>query len=498
MRIPHLLPLALLALVGCVTFASTNRPLPPAPPTYHGRASLTVHDGRGDPRTLVCLAISGGGSRAAYFGAMAMARLATCFPDIDLLREVDLITAVSGGTLPAAYYCLSQDPDGWVQARIPGGVDLQALPATLASRVAWRGERQLLGLHGPLSAAEAVALTAALHRPEEAPRLARLVAASRVKLKGRRTWSAVTVRRLMQRNFLRRWIGNWFWPGNIARYWFTAYDRSDIMAQTLADNLFDARPFGADLRYRDLNPERPYLVLNATEATGKVGDARPFGAPFRFTHERFVALGSDIDRYRVARAVMASASFPAVFNYMTLRDYHEEAEAHRRGERGKRYRHLFDGGTSDNLGLTAVKEVIARNHDRFDRIVVISIDAFVHPAGVSPERADPRPFISRVIDTNLFEAMDSLLKTIRKDTLQKFRTATYDGAPVDLADKLTFCHLSFDGLPEGELRERLDTIATNFRLAKGDAAAMDQAVVALVSAANPQLKAVRAALLAGE
>jgi len=110
-----------------------------------------------------------------------------------------------------------------------------------------------------------------------------------------------------------------------------------------------------------------------------------------------VELGSDLDRYRVARAVMASASFPAVFNYMTVRDYHEEAEAHRRGERGKRYRHL-----------------------------------------------------------------------------------------------------SFDGLPEGELKERLDTIATNFRLAKGDAAAMDQAVVALVSAANPQLQAVRTAILAGD
>jgi len=489
MRTQYLLSLALLALVGCSTFAATNRPLPPAAPAYHGRASLTVRDGRGDPRTLVCLAISGGGSRAAYFGAMAMARLATCFPDIDLLREVDLITAVSGGTLPAAYYALSQDPAGWVRARIPGGVDLAALPATLASRVDWRGARQLLGLHGPVTAEEAAALAGALHRPAEAGRLARLVAASRVELKGRRTWSAVTLRRLMQRNYLRRWIANWFWPGNIARYWLTAYDRSDIMAQTLADNLFDARPFGTDLRYRDLNPERPYLVLNATEATGKVGETRPFGAPFRFTHERFVELGSDIDRYRVARAVMASASFPAVFNYMTVRDYRQE---------GKRYRHLFDGGTSDNLGLTAVKEVIARNHDRFDRVVVISIDAFVHPGGVSPARADPRPFFSRVIDTNLFEAMDSLLKTIRKTTLDEFRTATYDGAPDDLARKLTFCHLAFDELPEGELKDRLDAIATNFRLHKGDAAAMDQAVAALVSGANPQLRAVRAAILAGE
>jgi len=66
---------------------------------------------------------------------MAMARLATCFPDIDLLREVDLITAVSGGTLPAAYYALSQDPAGWVRARIPGGVDLAASRVELKDRL---------------------------------------------------------------------------------------------------------------------------------------------------------------------------------------------------------------------------------------------------------------------------------------------------------------------------------------------------------------------------
>jgi NTE family protein len=54
---------------------------------------------------LVALAISGGGSRAANFGAAIMLEL----QQRKLLEQVDVISGVSGGTLPAVYYALGEE-----------------------------------------------------------------------------------------------------------------------------------------------------------------------------------------------------------------------------------------------------------------------------------------------------------------------------------------------------------------------------------------------------
>ena len=51
----------------------------------------------------VGLSLSGGGSRAANFGAACMFQLER----LGLLQRVDYISSVSGGSIPAAYYCLN-------------------------------------------------------------------------------------------------------------------------------------------------------------------------------------------------------------------------------------------------------------------------------------------------------------------------------------------------------------------------------------------------------
>ncbi|PYO19509.1 MAG: hypothetical protein DMD88_15055, partial [Candidatus Rokuibacteriota bacterium] len=181
---------------------------------------------------LVLLALSGGGSRAAYFSARTMLALERVpgpqGATLNVLNEVDLISAVSGGSLAAAYYAASFD------AGTPG------IPP------------------------------------------------------GRRKWDERTVTDLMSRNYIARWIGNWFWPLNIAKFWLTAFDRTDIMAQTFADNFFDSTRTGVDLRIRDLNPARPNLVLNATIGSRSYREDDParaklFGTVFTFTHEDFAA-----------------------------------------------------------------------------------------------------------------------------------------------------------------------------------------------------------------
>ncbi len=106
--------LAGLMATVCLTFASACSPLPGHwRPGWNEHTSertvivetaaswnmtdLETQDGR-----FIGLAISGGGSRAANFGAAVMLEL----QQRGLLDQVDVISGVSGGTLPAVYYGL--------------------------------------------------------------------------------------------------------------------------------------------------------------------------------------------------------------------------------------------------------------------------------------------------------------------------------------------------------------------------------------------------------
>ena len=404
-------------------------------------------------QVLVLLALSGGGSRAALLSTAAMFELqqlsftTTAGARSDVLHEVDAISSVSGGSLPAIYYALSSDP---AQA--------------CAGDLLW--ERDYL------------------------------------------------VNDLMRRDFLRKWIGNWFWPQNIAKFWFSDFDRTDIMAQTLEANLFERRQAGGAPRLRDLNPLRPNLILNATAGSDSDAAGVRFGQPFTFTQEDFKRICASIDDYSAARAVMATATFPSVFNFMTLADF-KASGACEQGD-PSRYLHVFDGGNADNLGLTSVKRVIWRALDRsqatptlpYAHVVVISIDAFVRPEGANAADRDPRSALSYLIDTNVVAATNSLLSGNRTRLLAEFESGTF--FPFDpLSDtpstscaaflppeergecaqaywetlndeidaKLYFVHVGFDRLPpvdgclraddraKGDcLQRQLQNISTNFRL----------------------------------
>jgi predicted acylesterase/phospholipase RssA len=70
---------------------------------------LERKDGR-----FVALAISGGGSRAANFGAAVMLEL----QQRGLLEQVDVISGVSGGTLPAVYYGLGDKAGAFTEPAV--------------------------------------------------------------------------------------------------------------------------------------------------------------------------------------------------------------------------------------------------------------------------------------------------------------------------------------------------------------------------------------------
>jgi NTE family protein len=409
--------LSALFVAGCASFSSTNK----SETSYQSPVRLAqfkIERDRGSSdNVLMVLALSGGGSRAAYLSAMTMLRMEKVFAGegIDLLKEIDVVTSVSGGSLPAAYYAISQDT-------APGSV-----PA-----------------------------------------------------RSGRVWDEKTVQDLMSRNYVRRWVGNWFWPDNILKYWFTAYDRSDIMAQTFADNLYDTSILGTDLSFQDMNPERPYLIINATNATED-----QMGETFTFTSDDFSRfLKSDIYTYEIARAVMASAAFPSVFNYMTLRDYRTN---------DKKYLHVFDGGNTDNLGLKSTMRLVDENSN-YRKIIVILVDAFIPPPGISSSRYDPRGFFDYAVDLNFLDSFDSLLLENRKNMISMLEAQLKSLE----SPSVIFYHLQFSDLEDEQLKHTLYGIKTDFKISAEGQAAIEQAVARLVVKENTCLQGIKTILQNGQ
>lgn len=95
--------LAVLALASASCTAID--PPPASPPEFrplHTRATLHLGEKELADGRFVGLALSGGGSRAAVFGAAVMKEL----DRLAVLQQVDVLSAVSGGALPAASYAL--------------------------------------------------------------------------------------------------------------------------------------------------------------------------------------------------------------------------------------------------------------------------------------------------------------------------------------------------------------------------------------------------------
>ena len=529
---------------GCTTLYSyTNEPLrPPEPaagaslrigPPAKGRATFAVDGRRGNDRVLFFLALSGGGSRAAHLAGATMLKLQTVYDDVDLLREVDVMSSVSGGSLPAAYYAISRDESLPLTGALAsvGATTGKVIPA---DKLKVDAKGATLTCVSPLDASEQQLLQATLVGAKTAAeRIVELCEqARRTDL---RPWNAEVVRAGMTRNYVARWMGNWFRPNNILLYWFTAYNRADIMAQTFQNNLYDKGGLlGSQLTFQDINPQRPYLIINSTNTTeqaiesGPLADPYAFGSVFTFTEEDFrKRVNSPIATYSIARAVAASSAFPVVFPYMTLRDFRTDLLpecAHAtpaQAQSCERYVHMFDGGNSDNLGLKSVKRAlfelaVARELDDYDRVVVLLVDAFTKPRGTSRLMADPRKPFDRLLDSNVIEAVDALLQENRGNRIEEFKGAmlrwSADCDPdkqnlppelcaklgklpkgeLDLQDKLVFYHFGFEDVEDAKLRRELNQIPTSFNIDDKDVENIDRAVQQVLTPDNPCLRQIRA------
>ena len=102
-------------------------------------------------------------------------------------------------------------------------------------------------------------------------------------------------------------------PGALGRYAVTSYERNDVLADFFAQRLFDRITYAEILtRYKE-HANQPYVILNATDLGHE--------AIFPFTQGRFDLLCSDLQTYRLADAVAASANYPLAFSPLGLKNY---------------------------------------------------------------------------------------------------------------------------------------------------------------------------------
>lgn len=228
---------------------------------------------------------------------------------------------------------------------------------------------------------------------------------------------------VMATDYLGKWLRSNAGPRQLAMVVATDEDRSDLMA-----DVFDAEIFGGKT-YSELGQfipgSAPIWLANATQ----IGDSRRF----TFSEKEFTSLRSSLGSFPLSQAVMASAAFPGVFNSVTLRDYTPAyfSDGKLALDSGMRYRHLIDGGPTDNLGIESLLE-LARSHNyakwgplgsgkggsRQGTCLLLIVDA--HPRGV-PSRYDSkkdlRGAFGRLVDSNFFDALDALLISRRSDLL---------------------------------------------------------------------------------
>jgi NTE family protein len=237
----------------------------------------------------------------------------------------------------------------------------------------------------------------------------------------------------MADDYLGKWLRLNARPRSIWRLTTSDEDRSDLMASVFSQELFP------DKTYSDLGPFKPGAAPIWLANTTMMGD----NTRFTFTTKSFDELNSDLATMPIAHSVMASAAFPAVFNAVTLREYQPKFfNGDQQGTSGGiAYKHLIDGGPTDNLGIEALL-TLARSHAlstvgplgntdptaRQGKCLIMIVDA--HPRGVPSrydERSDTRGVSGRLLDTNFLDALDALLAARRADLLGYLGLADSDG-----------------------------------------------------------------------
>lgn len=433
---------ATVLLFGCAALPSNTPELSRVDPQQGYRFTARQRSADNSTGLFIVITFSGGGTRAAALAYGVLEELASIEVEWDgrrrrLLDEVDAISAVSGGSVTAAYYALHGDRlfDDFV-------------PRFLHENV--------------------------------------------------------------QGIFTRRLFNPAHWP----TLWSNSSGRSDLLADVFDELLFGGATF-ADLAHRS---PRPFVTLAATDMLT--------GIRFEFVQEQFDLMCADLSRFRIARAVAASAAVPVLMSPISLvnragrcgfpeaawvepalrerrlssRQFHQATKLRTYLDAEARpYIYLLDGGLADNLGLRTPLETVFM-HDNAWAVVqrlgiadVRKVVFIVVNASTGPDpkwsRATELPGIGQAlrafkdipIDRYSFETKELLAASFERwaADIKRERTAAGDSA----ADELEFVLVDadFEALHDTAEREALMQIPTSWSLDKPTVARVRRAATTLLA-----------------
>ncbi|MCZ6464485.1 MAG: patatin-like phospholipase family protein [Proteobacteria bacterium] len=404
-----------LAAGGCLSFNPANQPLERVDPD-RGYRSEKNEIYRERSELWIILAFSGGGTRAAAFayGVMEELRATRVVIDgesISLLDEVDTISAVSGGSFPAAYYGLFGDrifedfEERFLRKNVQGALFLRALHP-------WN----LVRLMTPL--------------------LSRTDLASRYYDK--HIFEGSTFADLVE----------------------AKAPRIHINATDLTrGNRFTFTQGGFDLICSDLDP---FPISSAVAASSAVPVLL---SPL--TLENYGGgCGFEVPDW-FSRALQSRATHPRRYEVARSIDQYLEPDA-------KRYIHLVDGGISDNLGLRLPIERTALLGKKLQKkifdiepprqLVIIAVNA-----AVDPDPAIDLSYAAPSLAMSLNLSSGAQIRRYNFETLELARTAVDDWTQEfsqDTDEPVTghFIEVSFDLLPDEEDRRYFNRLPTSFKL----------------------------------
>lgn len=219
--------------------------------------------------------------------------------------------------------------------------------------------------------------------------------------------------------FLQKWAAPWNWHNIV----FTDYTKTNALADVFDDVLFSG------VRYKELPPQGPIFLANATDITSG-------GSRVTLSNEYFLGeLNSSLADIRIATSVATSAAFPGLFDSVTFQRFHRiDISSPTEGSVSwplPSFVHLVDGGASDNLGVEALwdvaltrlygNEFLTMPNKLADKpCLIILVDSNAPNTNAKFEgTADERSPLDRILNRNMFGAIDALFESRRREALIK-------------------------------------------------------------------------------
>ena len=208
---------------------------------------------------------------------------------------------------------------------------------------------------------------------------------------------------MLSRNFESELALRILTPTNWFRLPSGTFGKSDLFAELYDETVFDHATFG-DLK----RANGPFVIINGTDVTT--------GARFSFTQDQFDAICGDLSQVTLGRAVATSTALPPLLTPITLENrggtcgrkapaWQDAAEAavgesetpgrallraralQSYQDPARPYVHLFDGGLSENLGLSRGAQGLRDSEGRAGRDGAGRAPPGPHSGGHRRERA---------------------------------------------------------------------------------------------------------------